>query len=72
MSTTNNNAAHNGSIRTNVQDKASEAYTYAQRSLDRVVPPSFRQRAYDSIIEYAQTRPILFVRRLRPFSAHAI
>lgn len=55
--------AQDGGIRTTVNDKATEAYSYAQRSLDRVVAPSSRKRAYDNAAAYARARPILFVRR---------
>merc|ERR1712000_241404 len=54
------NEAPNGGIRAHVQDTASSAYNYASHSLDRVVPPSSRQRAYDNILAFAQARPILF------------
>ncbi|KAK7426430.1 hypothetical protein QQZ08_007025 [Neonectria magnoliae] len=40
--------------------KASGLYSYAQRSLDRVVSPSSRQRAYDQTAEFAAARPVLF------------
>ncbi|KAH6975364.1 hypothetical protein BKA56DRAFT_675401 [Ilyonectria sp. MPI-CAGE-AT-0026] len=43
-----------------VGDKASGLFSYAQSSLDRVVSPSSRQRAYDSTAEFASARPILF------------
>ncbi|KAH6994998.1 hypothetical protein EDB80DRAFT_815056 [Ilyonectria destructans] len=46
--------------RNNVGDKASGLFSYAQSSLDRVVSPSSRQRAYDSTAEFASARPILF------------
>ncbi|KAL6407898.1 hypothetical protein AUP68_08926 [Ilyonectria robusta] len=46
----------------NVGDKSSGLFSYAQSSLDRVVSPSSRQRAYDSTAEFASARPILFVR----------
>ena len=62
MSNTTQNG-HDGGIRTTVSQNANKAYSYAQRSLDRVVPPSSRQNAYDSIAHYARTRPVLFVRR---------
>ena len=56
------NEAPNGGIRAHVQDTASSAYNYAAHSLDRVVPPSSRQRAYDKTLAFAQARPIPFVR----------
>ncbi|KAH8174408.1 promethin domain-containing protein [Sarocladium implicatum] len=51
---------HNGSVRASVADRAAGVYGFAQRSLDRVVPPSSRQRAYDGASEFAAERPILF------------
>lgn len=53
-----------------VQKSAAGAVNLAHSSLDRVVPPDTRQRAYDTCVELASTRPILFVRcrfRLYPF-----
>ncbi|CAG9942350.1 unnamed protein product [Clonostachys rosea f. rosea IK726] len=47
-------------IRGTVTDTAAGAYSYAQRSLDRVVPPASRQQAYDQVQTFAHTRPILF------------
>ena len=52
---------HNGTVKDAVSNKASNAYSYAQRSLDRVVPPSSRQQAWDTGSAYASARPILFV-----------
>lgn len=49
-------------IRGTVTDTAAGAYSYAQRSFDRVVPPASRQQAYDQVQTFAHTRPILFVR----------
>ncbi|KAF7546281.1 hypothetical protein G7Z17_g8552 [Cylindrodendrum hubeiense] len=43
-----------------VDKKASGLLSYAQSSLDLVVSPSTRQRAYDSSAEFASARPILF------------
>jgi hypothetical protein len=54
-------------IRAAVHDSASSAYTYASRSLNRLAPPSSRQKAYDDAYAYALARPVLFV-RLPPFS----
>lgn len=51
----------NGTVKDAVSTKASNAYSYAQRSLDRVVPPSSRQQAWDTGSAYASARPILFV-----------
>lgn len=50
----------NGTVKDAVSTKASNAYSYAQRSLDRVVPPSSRQQAWDTGSAYASARPILF------------
>merc|ERR1712000_104822 len=55
------NEAPNGGIRAHVQDTASSAYNYASHSLDRVVPPSSRQRAYDNILAFAQAQLLLFL-----------
>lgn len=52
---------HNGGVRATVGHRASGVYSFAQRSLDRVVPPSSRQRAYEGASEFAAERPILFV-----------
>jgi hypothetical protein len=49
-------------IRAAVHDSASSAYAYASRSLDRLAPPSSRQKAYDDAYAYALARPVLFVR----------
>ncbi|KAK3191904.1 hypothetical protein K4F52_001947 [Lecanicillium sp. MT-2017a] len=43
-----------------VQKSAAGAVNLAHSSLDRVVPPDARQRAYDTCVELASTRPILF------------
>lgn len=53
--------SHNGGIRSTVNEKAANAYSFAQHSLDRVVPPSSRHRAYNTASEYASARPYLFV-----------
>merc|ERR1712000_754596 len=53
------NEAPNGGIRAHVQDTASSAYNYASHSLDRVVPPSSRQRAYDNILAFVLTQASL-------------
>lgn len=42
------------------RENASGFINYAQNSLDRVVPPSSRQRAYEQTSEFASARPILF------------
>ncbi|RGP63404.1 hypothetical protein FLONG3_9893 [Fusarium longipes] len=42
------------------EDKASGFITYARNSVDRVVPPSSRQKAYDNTLSFASSRPILF------------
>lgn len=54
--------AQNGSVHSSVGDAAAGIYSRAQRSLDRVVPSSARQQAYDSTAAFASARPILFVR----------
>ncbi|KAM0199451.1 hypothetical protein ACHAPA_005023 [Fusarium lateritium] len=41
-------------------DKASGFIAYARNSVDRVVPPSSRQQAYDNAISFASSRPVLF------------
>ncbi|KAL6799495.1 hypothetical protein GGI42DRAFT_56485 [Trichoderma sp. SZMC 28013] len=38
----------------------STAYSYAQGSLNSLVPPSSRQRAYDAASTFASNQPILF------------
>ncbi|KAL7955935.1 hypothetical protein V8C34DRAFT_290085 [Trichoderma compactum] len=38
----------------------STAYSYAQSSLNSLIPPSTRQRAYDAASSFASTQPILF------------
>jgi hypothetical protein len=58
--------SHNGGIRTAVNERANSAYSYAQRSLDRYVDPSSRQRAYDNTSAFAHARPIIFVGLLAP------
>ncbi|KAM4064384.1 promethin domain-containing protein [Hirsutella rhossiliensis] len=45
---------HNG------PDKADDVRSLAQRSLDRLVAPSSRRRAYDSASSLAAARPVLF------------
>ncbi|CAG7555855.1 unnamed protein product [Fusarium equiseti] len=41
-------------------EKVSGFINYARNSVDRVVPPSSRQRAYDNTMSFASSRPILF------------
>lgn len=41
----------------------------ARRQADRVVSPHDRQKAYDSVLGFAQDQPLLFVRRTRPSSS---
>ena len=71
--TTNTTTSLNGhsaeSIKATVNDKAAGVYSYAQRSLDRVVPPSSRERAYNHTSDFASARPVLFV-RLYPHPWH--
>ncbi|KFH45391.1 hypothetical protein ACRE_038050 [Hapsidospora chrysogenum ATCC 11550] len=55
-----NNSNNGSGIRSTVNQKASTAFTMAQHSIDRVVPPSSRQRAYTTASAYAKQRPILF------------
>ncbi|OAA71528.1 hypothetical protein ISF_02079 [Cordyceps fumosorosea ARSEF 2679] len=43
-----------------VRHHAVGAYSYAQRSLDRVVEPETRLRAYDASYALASTRPLIF------------
>lgn len=47
-------------LRAVASERATDAYAYAQRSLDRYVDPSSRQRAYDSASAMAHDRPIIF------------
>ncbi|GAO19308.1 hypothetical protein UVI_02008330 [Ustilaginoidea virens] len=51
---------HDGNGSTPGFKRASAAYSYAQRSLDRAIPPSSRQNAYDHISAFAAARPVLF------------
>ncbi|RKL41213.1 hypothetical protein BFJ72_g5641 [Fusarium proliferatum] len=44
------------------RDNASGFIAYARSSVDRVVPPNSRQKAYDNTASFASSRPILFVR----------
>ncbi|KJZ77113.1 hypothetical protein HIM_03434 [Hirsutella minnesotensis 3608] len=48
------------SFRDAVGEKAAGVYALAQRSVDRVVAPDSRRRAYDSASSLAASRPILF------------
>lgn len=59
-------SASGSTAKAGVNDRAAGVYSYAQRSLDRVVAPSSRRRAYDSASALASSRPILFVRPLPP------
>lgn len=43
-----------------VEEEASGAYSRAQRSLDRLMPPSSRRRAYHDVSAFASARPVLF------------
>ncbi|UNI17918.1 hypothetical protein JDV02_004225 [Purpureocillium takamizusanense] len=43
-----------------IADQVTGTYSVAQRSLDRVVPPSSRRHAYDAASALASSRPILF------------
>ncbi|CAF3450534.1 hypothetical protein SNK03_002333 [Fusarium graminearum] len=42
------------------EEKASGFITYARNSVDRVVPPPSRQKAYDDTMAFASSRPVLF------------
>ncbi|KAF5608079.1 hypothetical protein FBULB1_10687 [Fusarium bulbicola] len=42
------------------RDKGSGFIAYARSSVDRVVPPNSRQKAYDNTASFASSRPILF------------
>ena len=59
-SSTQNGSAtqHFGS---SISQTATGIYSYAHRSLDRVVPPSSRQDLYERIYAFAKASPILFV-----------
>ncbi|PNY27417.1 Uncharacterized protein TCAP_02655 [Tolypocladium capitatum] len=52
--------ANGSTVRDAVNDGAAGVYSYAQRSLDRVVAPSSRRRAYHSASALASSRPVLF------------
>lgn len=45
-----------------VYDYVSGTIDTARRQADRVVSPSDRQKAYDSVLGFAQEQPLLFVR----------
>ncbi|KAG9497652.1 hypothetical protein J7337_010515 [Fusarium musae] len=42
------------------RDNASGFIAYARSSVDRVVPPNSRQKAYDNTASFASSRPVLF------------
>ncbi|EJP67418.1 uncharacterized protein BBA_03992 [Beauveria bassiana ARSEF 2860] len=48
------------SLSSSVRQRAAGAYHYAQRSLDLVVEPETRLRAYDASYAMASTRPLIF------------
>ncbi|KAJ4165725.1 hypothetical protein LMH87_007345 [Akanthomyces muscarius] len=48
------------SLTTSVRHHAVDAYTYAQRSLDRVIDPATQRKAYDASHALASTRPFFF------------
>lgn len=50
-----------------VYDYVSGTIDSARRQADRVVSPHDRQKAYDSVLSFAQEQPLLFVCRFRPF-----
>ncbi|KAH6889769.1 hypothetical protein B0T10DRAFT_561352 [Thelonectria olida] len=56
---TTNSDSRDG-IAASANEKASTMYSYAQRSIDRVVSPSSRRQAYDVTSDFASERPILF------------
>ncbi|OAQ75115.1 hypothetical protein VFPBJ_09090 [Purpureocillium lilacinum] len=47
-------------VKVTIGDQVAGAYSLAQRSLDRVVPPSSRRHAYDAASALASSRPMLF------------
>ncbi|GAB0138466.1 hypothetical protein EsDP_00006701 [Epichloe bromicola] len=51
---------HDDNVTATIEEKAPGAYSRAQRSLDWLMPPSSRQRAYDDVSAFASARPILF------------
>ncbi|PHH84596.1 hypothetical protein CDD83_1685 [Cordyceps sp. RAO-2017] len=60
MASSQDQRRRSSSFRDSVNDKAAGVYALAQRSLDYVVAPSSRRRAYDSASSLASSRPILF------------
>lgn len=48
-------------LTTSVRHHAVGAYTYAQRSLDRVIDPATQRKAYHASHNLASTRPFSFV-----------
>lgn len=50
-----------------VYDYVSGTIDSARRQADRVVSPHDRQKAYDSVLSFAQEQPLLFVCRFWPF-----
>lgn len=42
------------------QSRASRAYSFGQRQVDRVISPQSRERSYDAVNQFATQRPILF------------
>ncbi|PMB66299.1 hypothetical protein BM221_007286 [Beauveria bassiana] len=48
------------SLSSSVRQRAAGAYHYAQRSLDLVIEPETRLRAYDASYAMASTRPLIF------------
>ncbi|KAF7561523.1 hypothetical protein G7046_g2629 [Stylonectria norvegica] len=54
------NQTTNGGIASTTRETATGVLSYAQRSLNRIVPPESRQQAYDSTSAFASARPILF------------
>jgi len=48
--------------RTKLKADANGILAYGQRQVDRVVSPPTRQKAYDAMTNFAQERPLTFVR----------
>lgn len=44
-----------------IQARAKNVVNYGQKQVDRVLPPSTRQRVYDAVVAFATERPITFV-----------
>ncbi|KAK5632798.1 hypothetical protein RRF57_008512 [Xylaria bambusicola] len=55
--------ATNDTLASKAVARAHGMFVYGQRQVDRVVAPSTRQRAIDSVTDYATRRPLLSVRQ---------